>query len=244
MPFDLMNSFSKFGETERALLEIQPSFPCQRERHWKTVLEGPTTAAITEEDLTHPFDNDCRSLDYQSPTSDTDVPTSSISDEYCDIKSYRRYKCIICGKSFKQSSNQKKHYRQVHLKLRPYQCQFNGCLKSYSQKSVAYTHFKTVHLGERPHQCPVCLKMFSDKSNMKKHIRNLHQKEKPHECTECGNKFGEKRSLTDHINCVHLKMKPYVCPVTSCSRRFGQKTHMSKHFRTRHSNSFGISKSY
>lgn len=151
--------------------------------------------------------------------------------------SQRWFPCPYCCKTFKQSSNQKKHIRQVHFKLKPYGCEVSGCGKNFSQKSVLRTHFKTVHMGERPFSCPRCIRKFSDKSNMRKHVRNLHLKEKRYECTQCSNKFGEKRSLHDHVNCVHLKLKPYICPVRECSRRFGQKTHMSKHFRTRHGSS-------
>lgn len=151
-----------------------------------------------------------------------------------DVKK-RSFPCSLCSKKFRQSSNQKKHIRQVHWKLKPYRCQDRNCKKMFAQKSVAFTHFTTVHMGCRPYSCPLCTKTFSDKSNMRKHVRNLHLKHKPYVCGECGNKFGEKRSLNDHINCVHLKQKPYECPVVQCARKFGQKTHMSKHIKTKHS---------
>lgn len=233
-------------------LEIQTVNKASQQRNlfWKTVLNDDESeqestivddcqlSATTSKRLDVSFDDATLPKTFTLPTNEPAhggvIQILKCADGRTSTE--KLYPCPECHKCFKQSSNQKKHIRQVHLKLKPFLCDAKNCGKRFSQKSVVRTHFKTVHMGERPFECPKCVKTFSDKSNMRKHVRNLHFKEKRYVCLHCSNKFGEKRSLHDHVNCVHLKLKPYVCPVPECSRRFGQKTHMSKHFRTRHEN--------
>lgn len=110
-------------------------------------------------------------------------------------------KCGICSKRFKQKNNRNKHYRVVHLRLKPFTCQ--DCGKSFNQRYVLRNHRESVHLGIKKFQCPVCFMHFADKSNAKKHNRLVHLNEKRFLCEKCGKRFGEKRSLQDHISNVH-----------------------------------------
>ena len=57
----------------------------------------------------------------------------------------KRFQCIDCGKGFIYKDSLEKHKMNVHLKLRPYICRYDGCDVSYNDASNRNQHEKRVH---------------------------------------------------------------------------------------------------
>ena len=57
----------------------------------------------------------------------------------------KRFQCIDCGKGFIYKDNLEKHKMNVHLKLRPYICRYEGCGVSFNDVSNRNQHEKRVH---------------------------------------------------------------------------------------------------
>lgn len=109
--------------------------------------------------------------------------------------------CSICGKTYTESSNLSKHFRTVHLKLRPFRC--NICPSSFAEKNKLGKHIQSVHEHARPFKCDLCNATFSQASDRKRHRLVLHEGCRPYICNVCGKAFGRRSSLTQHSQRVH-----------------------------------------
>lgn len=109
--------------------------------------------------------------------------------------------CSICGKTYTESSNLSKHFRTVHLKLRPFQCHL--CPSSFAEKNKLGKHIQSVHEHARPFKCDLCNATFSQASDRKRHRLVLHEGCRPYICDVCGKAFGRRSSLTQHSQRVH-----------------------------------------
>lgn len=94
--------------------------------------------------------------------------------------------CDLCPQSFTIKSSLAIHLKQVHLKLRPYECKI--CLHKFSSKQSLKTHL-LIH-GPKI-ECKICHKLVS---NMYHHLK-AHEKVK---CSVCS-KIYSKHNLSSHI---------------------------------------------
>ncbi|XP_074055083.1 zinc finger protein 263 [Macrotis lagotis] len=131
------------------------------------------------------------------------------------------FKCQICGKSFKVSSDLIKHQR-VHTEERPYKCQ--ECDKRFRWSSDLNKHLMT-HRGIKPHRCSWCGKSFSQNTNLLTHQRT-HTGEKPFKCHECGKRFSQNSHLIKHQR-THTGEQPYTCSM--CGRNFSRRSSLLRH---------------
>ncbi|KAL0822282.1 hypothetical protein ABMA28_004395 [Loxostege sticticalis] len=142
----------------------------------------------------------------------------------------RLFKCLTCGKDFKQKSTLLQHER-IHTDSRPYGCP--ECGKRFRQQSHLTQHLR-IHANEKPYACVYCPRSFRQRAILNQHLR-IHSGEKPYTCGECGKHFRQKAilnqhqsHLTQHLR-IHTNEKPYGC--VYCPRFFRQRTILNQHLR-------------
>ncbi|XP_039185972.1 zinc finger protein 91-like [Crotalus tigris] len=137
------------------------------------------------------------------------------------IQGEKPFKCLDCGKSFRDSNYLTSHKR-IHTGEKPYKCW--QCGKSYRFPQSLTSHYR-IHTGEKPYECPKCGKAFRLRCQYIVHNQN-HTGEKPYKCTECGKCFTNSSSLTSHKR-IHTGEKPYKCP--ECGKSFGASSSLTAH---------------
>ncbi|KAJ8669720.1 hypothetical protein QAD02_000979 [Eretmocerus hayati] len=106
----------------------------------------------------------------------------------------RLFKCLTCGKDFKQKSTLLQHER-IHTDSRPYGCP--ECGKRFRQQSHLTQHLR-IHANEKPYACAYCERTFRQRAILNQHLR-IHSGEKPYQCPECGKHFRQKAILNQHV---------------------------------------------
>ncbi|KXJ77881.1 hypothetical protein RP20_CCG006259 [Aedes albopictus] len=89
----------------------------------------------------------------------------------------RLFKCLTCGKDFKQKSTLLQHER-IHTDSRPYGCPAVECGKRFRQQSHLTQHLR-IHANEKPFVCPFCQRAFRQRAILNQHIR-IHSDVSPH----------------------------------------------------------------
>lgn len=85
----------------------------------------------------------------------------------------RLFKCLTCGKDFKQKSTLLQHER-IHTDSRPYGCP--ECGKRFRQQSHLTQHLR-IHANEKPFSCAYCPRSFRQRAILNQHLR-IHSGEK------------------------------------------------------------------
>ena len=137
-------------------------------------------------------------------------------------------KCVECGKVFKSNSSLQLHVNMVHLKLKPFKCQY--CEHTSGYKQALQKHIKNVH-SNFTNKCVECGNMFSTKYTLQKHMNTVHMKLKPYKCQYCDYTSGKGNNVTLHENAVHLKIR-YKCE--HCESSYSQKCWLKNHVKKNH----------
>ncbi|KZT29261.1 hypothetical protein NEOLEDRAFT_1056442 [Neolentinus lepideus HHB14362 ss-1] len=89
-------------------------------------------------------------------------------------------KSLVCGidgceKVFARAAEVQRHQRNVHLRIRPFKCKWDGCEARFSAKTSLHNHMNT-HTGAKPHICGVsgCQSAFADQSSRSRHRIERH----------------------------------------------------------------------
>lgn len=108
----------------------------------------------------------------------------------------RLFKCLTCGKDFKQKSTLLQHER-IHSDSRPYGCP--ECGKRFRQQSHLTQHIR-IHENSKPFPCGICNRSFRQRAILNQHLR-IHSGQKPFICpfTGCDKRFRQKAILNQHV---------------------------------------------
>lgn len=147
---------------------------------------------------------------YPCPSCDKTFPTQLrlLRHRHTTHMNDRRFKCGICGKSFKKQIHVRNHLR-THTGERPYQC--SDCGKTFTSLANLTRHNLT-HSGLRPYRCDVCHRSFTQSSNLRQH-RLLHANPTPWPCPDCTATFKWPAKLAAHRYSQHPGAPaPFPCP--------------------------------
>ena len=168
------------------------------------------------------------------------------------------HKCSVCGKSFAQSKNLKRHISIVHeIGEKNHKCSF--CDNSYFHERSLKKHIRNVHESkknsetkiqikeeladntgeklhedEKVHKCSVCGKSFSQSKNLQRHIWIVHEKRKRHKCDICGKSFTQAYHMRSHISGFHKGKKNQKCEF--CSIEISNESSLRRHIKEMHEN--------
>ncbi|MEE6511614.1 hypothetical protein FKM82_018261 [Ascaphus truei] len=133
--------------------------------------------------------------------------------------------CDICNKGFLSSSSLDNHMKS-HLE-KTYSCIF--CPESYDRLELLKEHVD-VHVTDGYFSCPNCKKRFPDFIQVKKHVRSFHS-EKIYQCTECDKAFCRPDKLRLHM-LRHSDRKDFLC--STCGKQFKRKDKLREHMQRMH----------
>ncbi|XP_040287936.1 PR domain zinc finger protein 10 isoform X1 [Bufo bufo] len=171
-------------------------------------------------------------------------------------KTYRPFKCLQCGKAFREKEKLDQHLRfhgrdgncpltcdicnkgfistsslenhmKFHLDQKTYSCIF--CTDSFDRLDLLKDHV-AVHIVNGSFSCPTCKKRFSDFIQVKKHVRSFHS-EKIYQCTECDKAFCRPDKLRLHM-LRHSDRKDFLC--STCGKQFKRKDKLREHMQRMH----------
>lgn len=78
-----------------------------------------------------------------------------------------------CGKVYRSKENMLLHYKNIHLKEKPYVCQY--CNSGFSHRNGKIYHERKFHTKIFPYRCTICDSSFPTKSSLKYHMKSKHK---------------------------------------------------------------------
>lgn len=170
-------------------------------------------------------------------------------------KSFRPFKCTLCGKAFRDKDKLDLHLRVhgrdayafschlcsksfvsdsaledhllAHTESRSYSCLL--CPETFERLELLKDHVE-VHSVDGCFTCPSCKKTFTDFIQVKKHIRCFHS-EKIFQCPDCEKAFCRPDKLRLHM-LRHSDRKDFLC--STCGKQFKRKDKLREHMQRMH----------
>ncbi|XP_062450529.1 PR domain zinc finger protein 10 isoform X4 [Rhea pennata] len=253
--FSSKGQFDEAGQTTLNGLEQQEQTPVPSEAQ----------SALDQQSASHP-------LQIQPQHDESTVPTQSTmtADDMRRAKrirnaalqhlfirkSFRPFKCLQCGKAFREKDKLDQHLRfhgregncpltcdicnkgfinssaleshmKFHMDQKTYSCIF--CPESFDRLDLLKDHV-AIHVNDGYFTCPTCKKRFPDFIQVKKHVRSFHS-EKIYQCTECDKAFCRPDKLRLHM-LRHSDRKDFLC--STCGKQFKRKDKLREHMQRMH----------
>uniref|UniRef100_A0A3Q3AXG3 PR domain zinc finger protein 10 n=1 Tax=Kryptolebias marmoratus TaxID=37003 RepID=A0A3Q3AXG3_KRYMA len=136
------------------------------------------------------------------------------------------FSCHICSKSFLSDSALEDHLVE-HTENRSYSCLL--CPDTFERLELLKDHVE-VHSVDGCFTCPSCKKTFTDFIQVKKHIRCFHS-EKIFQCPNCEKAFCRPDKLRLHM-LRHSDRKDFLC--STCGKQFKRKDKLREHMQRMH----------
>ncbi|KAM9657256.1 PR domain zinc finger protein 10 isoform 4-T5 [Morphnus guianensis] len=235
------------------------------EQQEQTPVPSETQSALEQQSENHP-------LQIQPQHDESTVPTQSTmtADDMRRAKrirnaalqhlfirkSFRPFKCLQCGKAFREKDKLDQHLRfhgregncpltcdicnkgfinsgaleshmKFHMDQKTYSCIF--CPESFDRLDLLKDHV-AIHVNDGYFTCPTCKKRFPDFIQVKKHVRSFHS-EKIYQCTECDKAFCRPDKLRLHM-LRHSDRKDFLC--STCGKQFKRKDKLREHMQRMH----------
>ncbi|KFQ12388.1 PR domain zinc finger protein 10, partial [Leptosomus discolor] len=235
------------------------------EQQEQTPVPSETQSALEQPSESHP-------LQIPPPPDESTVPTQSTmtADDMRRAKrirnaalqhlfirkSFRPFKCLQCGKAFREKDKLDQHLRfhgregncpltcdicnkgfinsgaleshmKFHMDQKTYSCIF--CPESFDRLDLLKDHV-AIHVNDGYFTCPTCKKRFPDFIQVKKHVRSFHS-EKIYQCTECDKAFCRPDKLRLHM-LRHSDRKDFLC--STCGKQFKRKDKLREHMQRMH----------
>ena len=140
-----------------------------------------------------------------------------------------------CDQVFKTKKSYETHKRVIHLKIRPFVCQYPDCNFDAINKSQLEKH-EVIHSDERPFICEVkgCGKRFKSETTLNAHQKGVHSgPEERFKCDwpGCEYKTARKRHLQNHVTKHVVSEKTIACDWPECDKMFRLEDQMREHRR-------------
>ncbi|KFW85547.1 PR domain zinc finger protein 10, partial [Manacus vitellinus] len=235
---DLLHFSSKgqFDEAGQAALKDPPALQVQPQHEGST---GPTQSTMTADDMRRA----------------KRIRNAALQHLFIR-KSFRPFKCLQCGKAFREKDKLDQHLRfhgregncpltcdicnkgfinsgaleshmKFHMDQKTYSCIF--CPESFDRLDLLKDHV-AIHVNDGYFTCPTCKKRFPDFIQVKKHVRSFHS-EKIYQCTECDKAFCRPDKLRLHM-LRHSDRKDFLC--STCGKQFKRKDKLREHMQRMH----------
>jgi len=126
--------------------------------------------------------------------------------------------------------------KKVHIKEKPNQCEYQGCVAKFTDKRDLPDHYRSKHgLAKLKCQEGNCDKEFTSQAGLIQHIKTVHHDEKPHQCEHqgCGARFVNKVNRLAHYRSKH-GLEKLKCQEGNCDKEFTCQTGLIQHIKQVH----------
>lgn len=162
------------------------------------------------------------------------------NSEYCIVKklqayrdeqsarSFQRFECKWCGKTYTTVSSLRKHQR-THVENKLFRCEI--CAELFADEYALKKHHIQHTAKEKHFECTICAKTFACQSSLSAHNRWHKNPQPAFQCNFCGKHFKWKSNLTAHL-ALHETQK-FACEL--CHKIFESVDRLQVH-RQKHEN--------